>query len=144
MAKVDVLLDPDTGDLPEVTSHISGIDLIKQKVIIRLKTFRGEWFLNTRVGVPYFELLEDRTYNIQIFSHIVRKEILKIDGILSARIDADLDREQEEVVLKGIIKIDPSVGGGELVFDSRHFLDDENSHPFITVLWKRTTGQGIP
>jgi hypothetical protein len=55
----DVALDTD-GDIlldAEGLHFVSGMAAIIQAVRIRLLMFRGEWFLNQDIGVPYFEEL---------------------------------------------------------------------------------------
>lgn len=56
---MDLLLDPDTGDLVydnggcPVTQLTA--DVVTQRLRITLYTFLGEWFLDQTVGVPYFQ-----------------------------------------------------------------------------------------
>lgn len=52
---VDIGLDPLTGDLPEIPRYIRGDDLTAQRAGVRLRSFRGEWFLDADVGLPYLE-----------------------------------------------------------------------------------------
>ena len=56
---MDLLLDTDTNDLVfingacPVTQHLT--DVVAQRLKITLYTFFGEWFLDTTIGVPYFQ-----------------------------------------------------------------------------------------
>jgi hypothetical protein len=55
----DIALDAD-GDIlldEEGLHFISGIEAVAQAIRFRLLMFRGEWFLNQDIGVPYFEEL---------------------------------------------------------------------------------------
>ena len=60
---------------------ISGLDAIAQDCRIKLKFFKGEWFLDTRIGVPYFQSILGKKSNT--VSAILRKAILEVPGILS-------------------------------------------------------------
>lgn len=56
---MDLLLDTDTGDMVYVNggcpvTQLTG-DVVAQRLRITLYTFLGEWFLDTTVGVPYFQ-----------------------------------------------------------------------------------------
>ena len=59
---MDWKLNATTGDLDTtggVLGLIDGTQWVAQKLTIRYKFFQGEWFLDGRLGVPYFtELLE--------------------------------------------------------------------------------------
>lgn len=55
---MDILLDRDTHDI--VTSgydlqNVSGIDLVRQRLKQRLLLILGEWFLDTTIGLPWFQ-----------------------------------------------------------------------------------------
>lgn len=94
---MDILLDEVThdaifvnGETP-VTDGIS--DSLKQRLKIKLLTFKGEWFLNTNYGTPYFQ---------QIFGK--RRSKASIDIIFR-----ELIQEDEDVI--NIIKFESSLSG---------------------------------
>lgn len=55
---MDILLGED-GDAVFVNGQTkvttSKAESVQQRLLITLKTFLGEWFLDTSIGVPYFE-----------------------------------------------------------------------------------------
>lgn len=81
---MDLLLNPDTNDLVftngkcPVTQRL--LDIVAQRLKITLYTFLGEWFLDTTIGVPYFQ---------QIFGKIRTKAT--IDLIFQRIISNDPD-----------------------------------------------------
>lgn len=81
---MDLLLNPDTNDLVFINGAAPVTQLMTQIVAQRLKitlyTFLGEWFLDTTIGVPYFQ---------QIFGKIRTKST--IDLIFQRIISADPD-----------------------------------------------------
>lgn len=81
---MDLLLNPDTGDMVYVNggSPVTQLtaDVVSQRLKITLYTFLGEWFLDLTVGVPYFQ---------QIFGKLRTKE--SIDLIFQQIITNDPD-----------------------------------------------------
>lgn len=81
---MDLLLNSDTNDLVftngacPVTQLLT--DIVVQRLKITLYTFLGEWFLDTTIGVPYFQ---------QIFGKIRSKAT--IDLIFQRIISDDVD-----------------------------------------------------
>lgn len=55
---------------------------IKQRLKIKLKTFKGEWFLDTEHGVPYFfDIIGTKSIDLNILESFLKSAILEVDGI---------------------------------------------------------------
>lgn len=57
---MQIKLDTGTHDLDFTGGNftlIEGADEIAQKLRVRYQFFKGEWFLDQRVGVPYFQTI---------------------------------------------------------------------------------------
>lgn len=60
---------------------ISGADAIRQELSIRLKTFKGEWFRNPEVGMPYFQRILGKNPRASSINGIFREAILSTPGV---------------------------------------------------------------
>lgn len=88
----DLLLDPDSHDLA-----VSGGDLqlsidVAQAVKIRLLFVRNDWFLNMKIGLPYFEQIFVKNPPIDQLTALFREEIASTPGIirvLDVRVEID-------------------------------------------------------
>lgn len=80
----DLALDPLTNDLLLIQRSavlVDDVDQIAQNLAIRLRFFRGEWFLNTLAGIPYFEYFFVKAPNqIQVESFLL-DEIANTEGV---------------------------------------------------------------
>lgn len=79
---MDILLDEATHDIvflndgnTPVTVDVS--DGLKQRLKIKLLTFRGEWFLNTNYGTPYFQEIFGKKRKKATVDAIFRRLILE-------------------------------------------------------------------
>lgn len=90
----DVLIE--NGDLVLV----DGLAAIGQHVAMRLRSYKGEWFLDQNAGVPYFqEILEKGTPEARIRS-ILQRIILDTEGITSVdSMDLDYDAAARTLVV---------------------------------------------
>ena len=90
---MDLLIDqdplsPSYGDLtfkngpltPEFTTQ-SRTEVVAQRLLIRLRTFRNEWFLDTEYGVPYFQSILGRKTTKSAVDLIFQREILAENGV---------------------------------------------------------------
>lgn len=59
----------------------SGIDAKVQHMRQRLRTFLGEWFLDLRVGVAYFQQIFVKNPNPAVVDSIFKKEIINTPGV---------------------------------------------------------------
>lgn len=86
----DVYLDS-TNNL----SMVSDAEAIGQHVKQRTKTFQGEWFLNSRVGVPWINNVLGLEFNPALAEAVLKSVIRKTNGVtgiesFSVRFDPSL------------------------------------------------------
>jgi hypothetical protein len=90
----DLYLD-DTGTIPLVT----GKTAIVQHLKIRLRSVKGEWFLDETDGVPYFEeILGQKIPDLARIRRIFERVITGTPGVESLdRMELTLDREERQL-----------------------------------------------
>ena len=80
---IDLALDPLTRDLVIRGGNpvlLSGAARVAQAIGIRLRTFAGEWFLDTGHGVPYFERVFGKQ-RPELVEAVLRAQILSVRGV---------------------------------------------------------------
>jgi hypothetical protein len=79
-------LDISNGEL-----HIvEGREAVAQEVRIGLRFFLGEWFLETRIGIPYFTDIFKKSPNLGVIQDIFRRAIESVPGVKRV-VDITLD-----------------------------------------------------
>lgn len=86
--------DPFVGDL-QITDQgqlvlVQGQEEIRQHSAQRLRTFFSEWFLDTTIGIPYFDQIFEKRQNVNDIDALFINEILSTPGIIRL-LDFDLD-----------------------------------------------------
>lgn len=56
-------------------------EVVAQKLLIRFRTFRGEWFLNVLYGPPYLERILGHKVKKSVVDAIIHEEIRKERGV---------------------------------------------------------------
>jgi hypothetical protein len=113
--------NPDRGDLRLTNGQLTLVDesdAIRQHLTNRLRFFLREWFLDRRLGIPYFSEVLVKNPNRPAVRSIFRRTIRETPGIASvdellltigsdrsARLDftAALDQSGEELVFSEFI-----------------------------------------
>ena len=82
---IGLALDPLTNDLflrPNgELAVVRDAEAVGQHVRQRLKTFEGEWFLDTTAGVPWLDQILGKNYDPALAEAVVKAEILDTDGV---------------------------------------------------------------
>ena len=83
---MDLLLNPETNDMVFVNGGcpvtVAQQDIVAQRLKITLQTFLGEWFLDTDLGIPYFQQILTKVRNKSTVDAIFQKAILADPGVL--------------------------------------------------------------
>jgi len=82
---VTLALDPATGDLAIPVTFLRGVEALAQRLRCRYKFFLGEWFLDTRQGIPYFRDILVKNPDQSLVQSIFRKATLTTPGVLAIR-----------------------------------------------------------
>lgn len=94
---MDLAIDPTTGDLAfDSTGNVytvTGRDAIAQHMRVRLQFFLGEWHLDEREGVPWFEQILVANPQLDEITELFRRTIAETPGVSSVReLRIDFDR----------------------------------------------------
>lgn len=71
-----------TGRLQLETDEVIAASI---KLKHRFQFFKGEWFLDTRVGVPYFDVVYVKNPDIELIRRMIRRIILSCPPITNVK-----------------------------------------------------------
>jgi len=119
---VDIALDSLTGDLLVEGGDLQileGVDSIEQHVAIRLQFFQGEWFLDTRIGIPYFTNILVKNPDLGAVRFLLRNAVATTPGIDKIeRFDLAFDAAARKLS----VDFEASTEEGTLTFDRELIL----------------------
>lgn len=82
---MDLLLDPITHDCVFINGECpvtqERVDVVIQRLKIRLLTFLNEWFFNVNYGIPYFQRLIAKKVPKEVVDRIMQENILAEEGV---------------------------------------------------------------
>jgi hypothetical protein len=102
---MDIAIDPATGDLllDEAGDAVivTGRAAIAQHIRVRFQHFLGEWHLDRREGVPWFEQILVANPDLTIINELFRRTVRSTPGIASVRsLSLDFDRATRTLVVR--------------------------------------------
>ncbi len=82
----DFLLN-ECGDLDYTTTPgqltvVTGVDAIRQRWLIYIRTFLGEWFLDQSIGVPYIQRILSKGISRQVIKQVFTTASLEVPGVI--------------------------------------------------------------
>jgi len=99
---MDIKLDA-SGDLQLIDGELSltsGSEAVAQGLRQRLLFFRGEWFLDTRLGVDWFGTVLKKNPNWTRVDQMIRAVVIGTPGIKNVRsLDLDFNSAQRSLSL---------------------------------------------
>lgn len=89
-----------------------GTNAIAQHLLIRLRTFLGEWFLDQRQGVPYFRDILVKNPSAALVNSIFRRVLLGTPGVVLIE---DLQVNLDKVSRSATLTFTATLDTGELI-----------------------------
>jgi hypothetical protein len=107
MSHVGLAIDPATNDVfLEEDGNLAFVydaEAVGQHGRQRLKTFRGEWFLDTTAGVPWLDQLMGKRFNPALGEALVKAELLETDGITGiSSFSVSFDNARRNLIIREI------------------------------------------
>lgn len=100
--------DIELSDLNDL-QIISDIERVKQQIKIRLLTFLGEWFLDTRVGIPWLENILAKNPNESYIKSLIYDQIIGVKGVKEI-INIDISTNKIDRTMKINFKVSTIYG----------------------------------
>jgi hypothetical protein len=97
----------DDHDIPARTTHISGVEFTRQRLLVKLRTFAGEWFLDTRRGLPWFAWKQQKPLDQTAVRSRVRQAIRTTPGVID------------------VTSLQTSLSGGTFTLSARVLVEDQ-------------------
>jgi hypothetical protein len=104
----DFALDA-SGDLQVTAGRLSvvtGQSAVAQRLSIRLRLFRGDWFLNALEGVPYHDQVLPKGASAAVRREVIRRVIATMAGVQRVvSLDLQLDAAARSLQVRGEIEL---------------------------------------
>lgn len=86
-ARADIALTS-SGDLPAVGALVRNAELAAQRIGVRLRTWLGEWLLDSRKGLALREWAQTKPYPVDLVATYVRREVETTPGVVRCTLTA--------------------------------------------------------
>ena len=106
-----------TGDVDVTNGELTlleGVDSVRQHWQIRNKFFLGEYFLDQRLGVAYYQTILKKGASLDVVRHIFRRVAVDTPGIESVSLfTLELDRATRRLSIAVEGKLEPDLAEGD-------------------------------
>lgn len=99
---------------------VDGMAAIAQHLRIRLRFFRGEWFADQRIGIPFYDAVFLKRPNLGLIRSILRETITTTPGVLSVE---TLDFELDAGARRLSVEVAATTSSGTLDFSEEFILE---------------------
>lgn len=135
---LDVLLDPVTGDLPDIALHGTGPVLTAQRIKVRLETHLRDWKLDKDEGIDWISILGAKPVDAESLATTIAVEARSTPGVRSV---SDLSWEQVGRTVSVSMRATADEGDTFVVTATPAGLD---GNPSITIMFAGHAGAVAP
>lgn len=91
----DIVLDADNS-----LFMIDNAERVAQQIIITLRFWYGEWFLDTSDGTPYLEYILVKNPNMSHIRQILTERIQSVEGVITVNeMNLEFDRQARSLIV---------------------------------------------
>lgn len=108
----DLLID---GNKFVLTQHNSD-DEIAQRLMQRLRFFFGEWFLDVSEGVPWFQIIFEKSTSPDIIEGILKETIIGTEGVVTLDRWVPLEYDPKTRLVQVVFDV-TTINGNNLVIN---------------------------
>lgn len=106
----DIVISPFDLQLNEV-----GKEAVAQRIAITLNTFRGEYFLDTQFGTPYYQVILRKGVSQVLIDSELKKVIRGVTGVLQLiSYSSEFDRAQRTLSVRFKARVDDGIVDADL------------------------------
>lgn len=140
---LDAYIDPDTGDLPAIPRLCTGVELVQQRIRVRLQRGTGEWFLDpNNVGLPLLDWRQQKPLDAAGIARRVEQEIGRIPGVVrTSDFSGSFDAAARRITVTGQVYVDLTTAIAVVAVTS---TDARNTMSFSLYFSSGTLRGGIP
>ena len=121
MADLALTEDGDLKITDNALTIVDGDEALRQHLAIRLRFFLGEWFLDNRIGIPYFDDVLIKNPNLVLVRGILRSAISTTPGVESIeRFEFEFDGATRKMELDFTVR--KTADGGLLDFNKEFII----------------------
>jgi hypothetical protein len=106
----DIVIAPYDLQLTEV-----GKESVAQRIAIQLNAFRGEYFLDTEFGTPYYQVILRKGVSLTLVDSELKKVIRGVEGVLQLiSYSSEFDRAQRTLHVTFKARVDDGIVDADL------------------------------
>lgn len=94
-----------TGDLPAVAQRVrlDTVEQIAQRIGVKLKTHRGEWLPDRRVGMPYYTWGTTKPAPVDLVVQTMTSAIEEVPGVVSVVLSGSFNASTRTIIITGTV-----------------------------------------
>lgn len=100
----DIAMDINTNDIvldsDDSLFMVDNAERVAQQIVITLRFWYGEWFLDTTDGTPYLEYILVKNPNMNHIRQILTERIQSVEGVVAVQsMNLDFNRQERTLVV---------------------------------------------
>ena len=108
----DVVVDPFDLQL-----NTKGLEAVGQRIMITLRTFRGEYFLNTEFGAPWYQTVLKKGASKNLIDTQLRAVIVAVEGVLQLlEYSSEITSDIRDLTVTFKARVDEGIVDGSINF----------------------------